>query len=1478
MSTVEERVTRMVFDTSKFGPELQRVLNQLAQLAQALKLDGASKGIQGVSDTASKFSMNGMKDQVSGVLGQFNALQIAAVTALSNITNKAIETGAQLVKSLTIAPVTAGFREYETQLNAVQTILANTGLKGAEGLAKVTAKLDELNHYSDQTIYNFTEMAKNIGTFTAAGVDLDKSTAAIKGIANLAAISGSNSMQASTAMYQLSQALSAGKVSLEDWNSVVNAGMGGKIFRDSLIETARVHGVKIDEIIKKQGSFRNSIQEGWITTDILAETLSKFTGDLSEEQLKSLGYTKDQIAGIMEMGKTATDAATKVKTMTQLLETLREAATSGWAKTWQIIFGDFEEARGTFTEVSNVLGGAINQMSDARNQLLQGWKDLGGRQVLIDGIANAFRALVSVLKPIGQAFSQMFPAATAKNLYDLTVSFRDFMERLKLGEQTANNLRRTFAGLFAILGIGWDFVKAGVRFIGDLVSKFTNGESNILRVTGRIGDFLVALRRVIQEGQFFTRFFDILSITIGGVMKILGEMGSLLARIFRHIDLGPLEEMMSRFAKSMKPGISTADLLSNAFQKVFNLVNSATEKAYNGFVKLWDWVQKVIKGIQDLIQGGTEGGASEGNLLKGINTAALVTFLTLLYNFFRNFKPGEFLEALIDSFEALTGALRGMQHALNAAALLGIAAAIGILAISMEKLSKIDQAGLIRASAALAVMVAEMAGAFILFDRVGGTLGAAKLIIVSTSLIRLGAAILILVTAVEKLAKLSWNDLAKGLTGVMVLMASLVAGVRFLPTDIAGIVKTATGLLVLTIAIRNLVNAVEDLGKLEWEEIAKGLVGVAGLLGSLALFTKFAALDKGGVVTGIGLILVASAVKILASAVGDFVKFNWEQIGRGLAGIGGGLLLIAAALAFLPPTSIFSAVGILIVASSLGLIADGVAQMSKMSWGEIGRGLTVMAGALTAIALAIGFLPPTSLLSAVGVLIVAASLGMIQEALGNMAKMSWEEIGKGLVVLAGALLIIAGALFLMQNAVPGAVAVLIIAASLRVLLPVLQALGAMSWESIAKGLAALAGVFLILGVAGFVIGPMAGIITALAGSIFLLGVAVLAAGVGVLAFATAIGILATVGAAGTAAVVGIVAGLTGLIPVVMEQIGLGIIAFAKVISTAGVAITEAMTTVLIAMMDAIIKATPKITEMLGVLLLSLLELLLSYIPKMTETGAKIIIGVLEGMAKHVGQAVDKATDLVVNFLDGIKRNLPRIIQAGVDLVIAAVNGVADGIRNNSSRMGEAGVNLATAMIEGLIRGIGAGIGRAVQSAVNLAAEMFNAAKRELGIKSPSRKFYELGVNVVEGATLAIRDETPIAAQATADMANSMIDTMATTLSGLSMVLGSDLIDFDPTITPVLDLSSVEKTARELLGLLNVPTLDLSGTYRRAQNTSSSFENSRMDDSENNAKSGGDTFNYNQYNSSPKALSEEEIYRQTKNLISVKKGAVSAQST
>lgn len=441
MSTIiDEKVVSLQFDNKQFEKNISTTMNTLDRFKQKLKFDGASNGLNNVQVAANTLNMHGMSGLGAGVEAvrmKFSAMEVMGVTALANLTNSAMNTGKRMVKALTVDPITTGFREYETQINSVQTILANTKSKGST-IDDVNAALDELNTYADKTIYNFTEMTRNIGTFTAAGIELDTATNAIQGIANLAAVSGSTSQQASTAMYQLSQALAAGSVKLQDWNSVVNAGMGGEMFQNALRETSELLGTGAEAAIAATGSFRESLREGWITSEVLTETLKKFTtsganeyiaeytgmtleaveaeteriasakdsakaiDEVAESLANASGKSKEEIKQVLDFAQTAEDAATKVKTFTQLWDVLKESAQSGWSQTWKLLIGDFEEAKALLTPLADFLIGAIEKMSDARNNLLE--SALGKS---FTGLADKIKGVVAPISNSAEAIGNV---------------------------------------------------------------------------------------------------------------------------------------------------------------------------------------------------------------------------------------------------------------------------------------------------------------------------------------------------------------------------------------------------------------------------------------------------------------------------------------------------------------------------------------------------------------------------------------------------------------------------------------------------------------------------------------------------------------------------------------------------------------------------------------------------------------------------------------------------------------------------------------------------------------------------------------------------------------------------------------------------------------------------------------------------------------------------------------------------------------
>ena len=471
MSSIDQRIVEMQFDNRQFESGVKTTISTLDRLKQKLNFGKSSESLDDLNKAAKRFSLESLASSVENIASKFSFMGVMGITAMQRISNAAITTGKRLVSALTIDPIRSGLSEYETQIGAIQTILSNTRSKGTT-LDQVNNALDELNAYADKTIYNFTEMTRNIGTFTAAGVDLDTSVAAIKGIANLAAVSGSTSVQAATAMYQLSQALASGTIRLMDWNSVVNAGMGGDVLQSALKETARVHGIEIDKMIEKEGSFRETLQNGWLTSEIMLETLQKFTGDLTKEQIISMGYTEEQAEEIIALGKDANDAATKVKTFTQLIDTLKEALGSGWTQTWEFIIGDFEEARTLWTGVSDAIGEIINNSAEARNSMFKAWKEAGGREDLIEGLTDIFRSLWSIVVAVGDAMDSIFPPTTVDTLLSISNGVKEFGDRL--------------SRLFGIVATAESFTgkyiietetKGGIDFFGDNLSEGARGDA-----------------------------------------------------------------------------------------------------------------------------------------------------------------------------------------------------------------------------------------------------------------------------------------------------------------------------------------------------------------------------------------------------------------------------------------------------------------------------------------------------------------------------------------------------------------------------------------------------------------------------------------------------------------------------------------------------------------------------------------------------------------------------------------------------------------------------------------------------------------------------------------------------------------------------------------------------------------------------------------------------------------------------------------
>lgn len=1257
--TIDERVVEMRFDNKQFEQNVQTSISSIEKLEKSLNLKGASKGLEDVNVAAKNCNMTPLSNAVETVKMRFSALEVMAMTALSNITNSALNAGKNIVSALTIDPIKMGFQEYETQINAVQTILANTQSKGTT-IDQVNAALDELNKYADQTIYNFTEMTRNIGTFTAAGVDLDKSVTSIKGIANLAAVSGSNAQQASTAMYQLSQAIAAGKVSLQDWNSVVNAGMGGQLFQDALKRTAEHFGVNMDAMIEKYGSFRASLTEGeWLTTEVLTETLTQLSGAYSEADLIAQGYTEEQAREITELAKTALDAATKVKTFTQLWDTLKESVQSGWTQSWEIIIGDFEEAKELLTEVSNSLGNMVNASAEARNKMLQDWKELGGRTALIEAVRNAFEGVLNIVKPVKEAFREVFPPMTGEQLYNLTVGLQELTEKFKIGEETANNLKRTFKGVFALFDIGLQGIKALVGGFADLIGYVAPAGDGILGFTAGIGDFIVGIDEAIKSSDAFNKAIE----GIGNFLKPIADGVKTFVKTIADVDTSGLDNFADKVQTRFEPFVELGELVKKAFEGIIGIV----EKASPVLSKLGSIVANAFGNLGEAILTAFDT-ASFDPILDLINTGLFSAILIGVKKFINSLSEitengGGILGSFKDILDGVKGSLEAWQSSLKAGTLLKIAGAMAILTAAIVALSLVDSGKLNASLGALSVLFVELLGSMAIFEKIMNGVAIKGMGQLTIAMIGLSTAVLILAGAVQKLSGLDWDGLLKGLVGVAGLSAILVTSATALSKTSKGLIKGSAGLVVFAAAIRVLVGAVEDLGALDAGSLAKGLIGVGVLCTELALFLKTTDLDGMGVLKGTGLVLLAASINILADAVGAFGTLDISSLLKGLSAVA---VVLTELAVFTKVTAnakhvISTATAMTILGAAMLVFGEAVEKMGNLSWGEIGRGLTTMAGSLAAVTVAMNLLPKGMMSKATGMVEVGAALLIIGEAVRNMGGMSWEEIARGLVTLAGSMTILVVALNAMRGALPGAAAVLTVSAALAVFTPVIKTLGNMSWESIAKGLVALAGSFTVLGVAGVVLGPLTPAILGLSAAIAVLGVGCLAAGAGILAFSTGLSALAVSGAAGAASLVVAVSSILSLIPLLFEAIGEGILSLAGVIANGGPAIAEAFTVLVLAAVEALVTATPAVVDGLFVL----------------------IDSVLSALVEHTPTIVEQLFDILIGIIQAITTKLPELIKAGVELLMAFFDGVIDalsGIDVNVLVKGIAGIGLLSAIM------------------------------------------------------------------------------------------------------------------------------------------------------------------------------------------------------
>ena len=573
---IDERVVSMQFDNKNFEKNASTTMSTLEKLKQSLNFSGAAKGFEDINASVKKVDMGILANGVDTVGLRFNALYTIADQTLRNITNKVEQTAMRTAKMFTIEPVSTGFNEYELKMDSIQTIMASTG----ESLDTVNRYLEELNKYSDETIYSFSDMTQNIGKFTNAGVKLEDAVKAIKGISNEAAVSGANANEASRAMYNFSQALSAGYVKLIDWKSIENANMATVEFKNQLITTALELGTvtKASDGMYKTLSgktfnatrnFNDVLQEQWMTSDVLVTTLGKYADTTTE------------------IGKKASEAATQVKTFSKMMDTLKETVQSGWAQTWELIVGDYAESKELFTSISNVIGGWIDAMSKNRNTLVYNvlesqWKKLTDK---INEAGIKIEDFEEAIRNSEKAQKQLIKKN--KNWEELIDTYGSLGKVFESGALSADILAEAF-----------DSVKTGATELELTIDRLLN--------KGTKGNDVKQMQKVLKQlGYELGNFGE----NKDGIDGIFGSVTQAAVRAFQEANgltvdgiVGPetLKALKAATAELNK----TADAAEGLNGTIEDLISNITElggrdKIIKAFGTLWEKISKIGSAVKE---------------------------------------------------------------------------------------------------------------------------------------------------------------------------------------------------------------------------------------------------------------------------------------------------------------------------------------------------------------------------------------------------------------------------------------------------------------------------------------------------------------------------------------------------------------------------------------------------------------------------------------------------------------------------------------------------------------------------------------------------------------------------------------------------------------------------------------------------------------------------------------------------------------
>ena len=1050
-SSIDQRIVEMQFDNAQFEKGISTSLKSIDNLEKGLKLDGATKGLESVSRAADSMDFSGLQGGIYAVQQKFSALEVIGITALQRITNAAISTGESLVKSLSIDQISAGFAKFGSKTSSVATLVA----QGNE-LERVNEQLDRLNWFTDETSYNFTDMVANIAKFTASGKGLEESVTAMEGIANWAALSGQNATTASRAMYQLSQAMGAGIMRKEDYKSIQNASMDTDEFRQKCLDAGVALGKlkknaddTYTSLVNNKGSFTKSqfaehlTEDAWFTSDVMMSVFQTYSSAVDQiyDYADEKGITASQAISelgdkVDSFGLKAFKAAQEARTWGDAVDSVKDAVSTGWMNTFELIFGNQEEATQLWTDLANAMYDVFAGGAEARNEMLKEWKESGGRDDLIQSFWNIWDAVSKVTGSIKEAFGEIFAPLTSGKLLSMTENLKNFTESLIVSDETANKLKRTFKGVFAV----FDIFKKVLGTVGDAIAKLLGSDglkdlgNTLLNAAASVGDFLVTLNE---------------SFSTDGLVGMFDTIVSGISNLFSGV-------------------LDSAGGFSGAFGTIGSSISSVLGFIWSSFKTVFSWLKENIslKGIL-----GTVAAAFSALTGKELFDAAsgISGFIEKLTGAGK--KSGSLKAKISELFESLHDSLQALTTSIKVTSLVGIAGAIGVLTASLNTLSQIDAGAALKGISTMAAMFKMLTKSLDSITKTLSKNGSKGLGKASISLILVAESMKVLASAMAKFGGLSLKEIAKGLIGVGGGLTIFCAGLKAL-NGVKVPLRTSISLLAIAESCKILGDAMSKFSGFSWDEIGRSLTAMGGALGELVV--ALGILNKvsgfGSLAGSVSTLIIVQSLSELADSLGKFGGLSWDEIGHGLAGMGGALAEVSTALVAVSKLagfgSLFAAGSITIVISGLDELADSLTKFGFMSWEAITHGLVAMGGALAEVAGFTGALGKiagfSGLLGAGSIRLTITGLSDLADALEQIGGLSWDEIKRGLAGMGGALTEVAAitgihGLVSGLTGFLGSGSLLLAIQGLDDLAEAFKTFSTMSWEDVNNALTAMLG-------------------------------------------------------------------------------------------------------------------------------------------------------------------------------------------------------------------------------------------------------------------------------------------------------------------------------------------------------------------------------------------------------------------------------------